>query len=95
MPSPALVNPNYHDFDVIEIGCVDLHFFTIVNIGDIAFEINSVSIIGDNSDEFNVANENCSGTILEPAETCVFGVEFEPESLGPKIASVDIEPEND
>ncbi len=32
----------------------------------------------------------CSGTTLEPAETCTFVGVFDPESLGSKVASVNI-----
>jgi hypothetical protein len=87
---PAIVNPDYHDFDIIEIGCVASEFFTVENISKENLEISVILIEGENADEFYLPSDNCSGTTLEPDETCVFGVEFEPESLGSKVASANI-----
>jgi hypothetical protein len=84
------VNPNHHDFYIIEIGCVASQLFAIQNISNESFEINTVTITGENLDEFYIQNDNCSGFTLGPGQTCTFTVDFEPGSLGSKVASVNI-----
>jgi hypothetical protein len=85
----AIVNPNYNDFGIVEIGCAASHSFTVENKSNDNFEVSSVSISG-NSNEFYIQNDNCSGTTLEPAETCTFEAVIEPDSLDSKAASVNI-----
>jgi hypothetical protein len=43
---------------------------------------------------FEIFEDKCSGKVLEPRETCFFGVYFEPEALGSFTAEISI-PSND
>ncbi len=70
-------------------GCVDTFLFGCV--GDFNVNINSATATGD----FTKVSDTCSGQELSVGATCTIGVQFHPDTLGPKSGSLTISPGSD
>lgn len=62
----------------------------VTNTGDFSLEVANVSIAGANPGDFAVASDGCSGSAMDPDESCTIGVTFAPTALGPRGADLTI-----
>jgi uncharacterized delta-60 repeat protein len=79
---PTLVMwPKYRDFRNVKIGRMKAAFFVVKNStknGRKPLEVGPIELLQTPS-PFQIFEDECSGMPLEPRESCVFGVLFEPE----------------
>lgn len=79
-PEIAFSVPAVH-FGVVAVGEMAVsEQLTLTNIGQADLVITSLNLTGD--DIFAITNEECSGLLLEPQQSCVFGLRFEPIEEG-------------
>jgi uncharacterized delta-60 repeat protein len=94
---PTLVMwPKYRDFRNVKIGRMKAVFFVVKNStknGRKPLEVGPIELLQTPS-PFQIFEDECSGMMLEPRESCVFGVLFEPEVAGAYTTEVKI-PSND
>ena len=94
---PTLVMwPKYRDFRNVKIGRMKAAFFVVKNStknGRKPLEVGPINLLQTPS-PFQIFEDECSGMPLEPRESCVFGVLFEPELVGAYATEVRI-PSND
>ena len=88
--------PPSHDFAAVTVGAVPVvRTFTITNSGTFgSLSIDAISITGTDSGQFTVQGETCSGTPVQPSNSCTIDVAFSPTSVGSKSANLSI-PSND
>lgn len=63
-----------------------LKMVTLSNSGQAPLVISGVALAGVHPDEFNIVDDDCGGSVLDPDATCTIVVEFAPLSAGPKSA---------
>ena len=94
---PTLVMwPKFRDFRNVKIGRVKAAFFVVKNStknGRKPLEVGPIEL-SQTPSPFQIFQDECSGMPLEPRESCVFGVLFEPEAAGAYTVEVRI-PSND
>jgi hypothetical protein len=94
---PTLVMwPKYRDFRNVKIGRMKAVFFVVKNStknGRKPLEVGPIKLLQTLS-PFRIFEDECSGMMLEPRESCVFGVLFEPEVAVAYATEVEI-PSND
>lgn len=80
-----------HDFGVVDVGnASNLYAFMVTNTGEADLCLYSVSLLGIDPFDFSIESDLCSGETLLPQDTCAIDVVFEPESEGPKSATLAI-----
>lgn len=82
------------DFDSIAIGEASVQTMVITNAGTGNLDVGSLAIAGRDASEFSITGDDCSGNRLAYSETGTVSIEFLPESLGDKLATLVI-PSND
>jgi uncharacterized delta-60 repeat protein len=91
---PTLVMwPKYRDFRNVKIGRMKAAFFVVKNStknGRKPLEVGPIKLLQTPS-PFQIFEDKCSGMPLEPRESCVFGVLFEPEVVEAYTTEVKIQ----
>ncbi len=97
-PIPALAPPS-HNFGsrAISAGPSASQTFTLSNTGGSNLTISSVALGGAGAAEFAKVDADCTGSgagqannLLTPGDSCTVGVTFDPSTLGPKSATLDV-----
>ena len=92
------ITPEFKDFGDIAPGESSVaQLFTVTNISDTNLHIGTIIITGDNASEFTLQNADANEAIIVSDANTTFEVIFSPDTLGPKIAQVEIpfnEPNN-
>jgi hypothetical protein len=98
--SPALADSGLKSSGPLEFGAVDLHSggtpsesVTVQNISLAEVQIGKVTISGSDAQNFSIAQENCSGQVLEALTKCSVEVEFKAQTKGPKSAVLTVNTE--
>src|SRR5262249_19614035 len=60
---------------------------TIKSTGVVALDISNVEVTGANSDDFKAGND-CSGKSLNPEQSCMMTVQFQPSAAGERDATL-------
>lgn len=82
--------PNINFGEVISLASSTKNF-TISNIGGGAIDLSSILLSGTNADQFTISNSGCSiSPPLQIEQSCEIELHFNPDSIGEKIASLDI-----
>jgi len=93
------VTPPAKDFGTVTVNTSSVRSFTIVSDGTSDLTLGTIAITGSNTANFSLKNDLCSGKTLPPSTiysstSCSFQVQFSPQSVGVKNASISI-PSND
>ncbi len=64
--------------------------FTLTNVSDEATDVISHAFSGVDAMDARVVTSSCMGVSLDPTESCVIGVRFEPATVGAKLAWLDV-----
>lgn len=93
--TPAMtLMPSSIDFGRQTIGTKSSgHYLSFHNDGAAPVELGSAAIVGDDLDQFKLAGDTCSGTILAAGGECLLRVRFTPDSTGAKAATLRIDGE--
>ncbi|MET0558868.1 MAG: choice-of-anchor D domain-containing protein [Solirubrobacterales bacterium] len=88
--APAVtLTPGAFDFGGLVVGERSAaHAFAIRNQGDQPLRLGSVTLVGTDLDQFALAGDECSQTILEPGGECAIRVRFAPSEEGLKGAKL-------
>ena len=85
----ATLLPGSHDFGTqVAGGKSAAQAFAVHNDGSGALALDRVEIVGADPDQFAIAGEECSDTVLGPGEECQVRVRFAPGSAGAKAAKL-------
>ncbi len=86
------VTPRPHDFGAVIVQSSATQTFTISNVGSAVLMVTAVTLVGPDAGEFSI--DGFSGPAppfsLSPGETNQVTVSFNPTSVGPKTASLQI-----
>jgi hypothetical protein len=88
--TPAInVVPTSVDFGIVNLYTTNTPTtVTVNNTGGTTLFIDSINLYQDFSTEFNITNDNCTGSALEPGESATFQVTFSPFSVGSRTANL-------
>ncbi len=64
------------------------HAFAVRNEGSAPLELGAVALVGADPDQFALAGDDCTGTLLAAGEECLLRVRFAPDSAGAKAATL-------
>ncbi|MCR4391611.1 MAG: choice-of-anchor D domain-containing protein [Candidatus Acetothermia bacterium] len=89
-PSPAVsVSPTSHDFGAVDVGGESSPLaVTVANTGCAALVAGTITLTGQNAGEFEIRDDQCSGTTIPAGESRTFQVVFKPASAGAKSATL-------
>lgn len=68
--------------------------FTFTNNEGAQVTVGTPAFSGANASEFSIANQNCAGAVLNDTDSCTVTVYVQPQSVGPKSASLDVDDGN-
>ncbi len=78
------------DFGDACVGCSVNAALTISNLGSSDLTVYDFGFSGDHADQFAVAAENCTGTAIEPQQSCTADLTFSPAGEGLENATLEI-----
>jgi len=84
------VDPPSWDYGTVGSGAAFAKTFTVSNPGSAATSSISAAISGSGAAAYSIGPDNCSGTVLQPADTCTLQVNFGTSSIGTFNASLDV-----
>ncbi len=64
------------------------HFLTVANDGSAPLKLSGAAIVGADLDQFLLAGDTCTGTVVAPGEECLLRIRFAPDSTGAKAATL-------
>ncbi|MFN8537727.1 MAG: choice-of-anchor D domain-containing protein [Thermomicrobiales bacterium] len=80
--SPAVLN-----FGTVSVGATVSQTVTVTNTGGVAFGITSLSALAA---PFSLSGNGCTGTVLNPGQSCTFTVTYAPTAAGASSASLTV-----
>ena len=77
---------------VVPGGTPEAFTFTVTNTGGVSTSALALGLSGTDSSQFqnNVVDDLCTGQVLAPSGSCTVVIEFDPTSVGLKLASLDV-----
>ncbi|OCC14683.1 BNR repeat domain protein [Dissulfuribacter thermophilus] len=84
------ITPSSYDFGTVVVGNSKTQSFTITNTGNADLQIDQIRIDPPNSTDFAIQVDNCSNKTIAPSNNCTVDVLFNPQSVGLKIADMNI-----
>ena len=91
VPSAYAIDYDGHDVDG---GPTARQEVAVTNGGADPLEVGAASLVGPDSDQFQIAADNCADALLGNAQRCTIDVVFDPTAVGGKGATLSV-PSND
>lgn len=91
VPSSAqiLVTPSSIDYGWTQINTLSREAkITIANVGDVNLSIGDIITTGEYVSQFQIANDECSSSSLQPGNSCALRVIHQPSSIGNHRAEI-------
>ena len=64
------------------------HYLTVANDGSAPLKLDGAAIVGADLDQFLLAGDACTGTVVAPGDECLLRIRFAPDSTGTKTATL-------